>query len=312
MIFEYALEPATVASWKGLSEYRFFAGEFGLGSPRAMAAYPRFSLWRRAVIAAAKAAGADDMDFQRITALLGLLQSNKVERGSSPFDGSRPWLENAEAEHVRPNSSFKAIMAVENPRSMDVVILGTIADAVVHPLWPCTRNENRDRKAGPMSDCVENMLRLARTIAFIDPCFHPGSPRYRSTLRAFLDVTFRNRTNPPARIEIHTSFSKAPGAEYVDVFNREIPPLIPIDATVRLRRLTQKGGGEKLHDRFILTNLGGVTFTVGLDEGNQGETTAIHLLDPDEYKLRWGQYMGNPPAFDCPEAPTDVLGTRHL
>ncbi len=312
MIYEYAIDPEVVARWGSLAEYSYFVGEFGIGSPRAMSAFPRFSKWRSAVMRAAKATGVAGMDSQRVTALVGLLQANKIERGSSPFDDSQPWLENAESEHVRPNASFKAIMSVENPRNIDAVILGTIANAVSHPLWTCPRNENRERRPEPMSACVANMLRLARTIAFVDPCFHAGSSRYRTTLKAFLEMMFKNRTNPPARIEIHTSYSKAPGQEFVNVFTREVPSLIPNGVTVRLRRLSQRSGGEKLHDRFILTNLGGVTFSVGLDEGNRGETTAIHLLAPDEYKLRWVQYMGEHPAFDCPEAPTEVVGTRQI
>lgn len=308
MIYEYALEPDVVAAWRGQAEYTFFASEFGLGQPRAMSAYPRFSQWQREVIRAAKAAGAGDMDFQRITALLRVLQANKIERGSSPFDGARPWLENAEDEHQRASS--RAIMACTNPRGRDFVILGSIADAITHPRWSCARNDNCPRKPGPMADCVRSMLRLARTVVFIDPCFHPGSPRYQSTIRAFLETVFGGRANPPTRIEIHSSFSKYHGNEYVTVYQREMPALTPTGATVRLRRWIQRSGSETLHDRFILTNLGGVTFTVGLDEGDHGETTAIHLLDPAEYQLRWNQYMGTPPAFDSPEPPTDVAGIR--
>lgn len=275
-----------------------------------MAAYPRFTQWRREVIRAAKVNGAQDMDFERLTALLGLLQTNRVERGSSPYDGSRPWLENAENENVR--SSFHAIVAGVNPRHRDFVILGNMADAILHPKWACTRNHTCARQPGTMAACVRSMLRLARTVIFIDPSFHPGAPRYQSTIREFLDTAIRSRLHPPSRIEIHSSFSRNPGNEYLAVFQREMPALTPAGATVSLRRWLQRSGGEKLHDRFILTNLGGVTFTVGLDEGDHGETTAIHMLDRSEYSLRWSQYMGATPAFDAPltDPPTNIVGTR--
>jgi hypothetical protein len=309
VIYEYALDPQTVASWHRQAEYTFFAGEFGLGSPRAMSAYPRFGLWRRDVIRAAKATGAADMDWGRITALLGVLQANKIERGDAPFDGARTWLENAEDEHGR--TTFHAIMALDNPRGRPFVIPGSMTGVIAHPLWACIRNDNRPRRSVHMCNCVRNMLRLARTVAFVDPHFHPGSPRYQSSMAEFLKTLVVNRATPAGRIEIHTALD-TPGSAFVGVFQREMPALTPSGITVRLRRWAQKPGGEKLHDRFILTNLGGAKFSVGLDEGDHGETTDIDLLNSAQYELRWSQYMGTPPAFDSPEPPTDVVGTRVL
>ena len=38
-------------------------------------------------------------------------------------------------------------------------------------------------------------------------------------------------------------------------------------------------GNEDLHSRYILTNLGGIRIEHGLDEGQEGETTDVSLLD---------------------------------
>ena len=80
-----------------------------------------------------------------------------------------------------------------------------------------------------------------------------------------------------------------------------------------VRRLNQKAGGERLHNRYILTDLGGVAFGIGLDDGNDGETDDLILMDRAQYELRWSQYAGDPPQeFDQAELPVEVDGTRKL
>jgi|SRR5262249_19091083 len=76
-----------------------------------------------------------------------------------------------------------------------------------------------------------------------------------------------------------------------------IPPIIPKGMKVRLVRWCQRDGGEKLHNRFILTDMGGVRFGVGLDDGADGETDEIELLGDETYKLRLAQYTSTS-AFD--------------
>lgn len=307
MIYEYAVEPDTVAGWGRHAEYEFFVREFGLGNPRAMSAYPRFAQWRSDVLRVAKHAGVDDLQAQRLTAVLGVLRENKIERGASPYDRGIPWLVNAEDEHAR--NSFQAVLSRENPRGQDFVIPSSIAGVVTHPLWTCVRNHEIPREPSQMVMCVRNMLLLSRTAVFVDPWFHPGSMRYQATIQAFLRVLASADAVGASRVEIHTDMTKSPEANFVTVFEREMPALTPAGMKVCLRRWTQKATGEKLHDRFVLTNLGAVEFTVGLDKGAAGETTRVYLLDPTQYRSCWKNYVATP-AFDCSEAPTVITGTR--
>src|SRR2546426_905229 len=99
MIYEYGLEPQLVATWRTQPEFRYFAAAFGLGRPRLVAEYPSKGNWRRQVLRAA--AGASDMELQRLTGLLTGLTERMVARGGWTYDGVKPWLENAEVEHLR-------------------------------------------------------------------------------------------------------------------------------------------------------------------------------------------------------------------
>ena len=72
-------------------------------------------------------------------------------------------------------------------------------------------------------------------------------------------------------------------------------------------------GGEQLHNRYILSDLGGVSFGYGLDEGDEGETDDITLMDKDQHQHRWFQYSENPlVAFEQEGTPVEVVGTRRL
>lgn len=307
MVYEYAIDPGAVVDWRHEAEYRFFANEFGLGSPRAMAAYPRFSQWRHKALCAARADGLNGLDEARLTALLGVLQDSKIERGRSPYDVTKEWLVNAEDEHTR--KSFHAIVSAENPRGNPDVMPTSIADVLTHPKWCCASSLEVPRQPNDMAACVRHMLLLARTVIFIDPYFHPGSPRYKDTIQAFLAILVNPGATGASRIEVHTDYSRHIDPSYVGVFQRDMPALTPSGMQVSLRRWRQRSNGEKLHDRYVLTNLGAVEFSVGLDKGNPGESTRVHLLNSRLYRSCWKNYVETP-AFDSPETPVTITGTR--
>ena len=99
----------------------------------------------------------------------------------------------------------------------------------------------------------------------------------------------------PKRVEIHTAAERT-GTEkfFRGECERRLCQWIPDGIPVLVRRLRQKQDGEQLHNRYILTDLGGVTFGTGLDEGDEGETDDITLMDRGQYELRWSQYVPGP------------------
>jgi hypothetical protein len=66
----------------------------------------------------------------------------------------------------------------------------------------------------------------------------------------------------------------------------------------------RKTGGEKLHPRFLLTELGGIQFDYGLDAGDApGDTTIVTLMDHDLWQAVRADYTVPSPSFtitsDC-------------
>ena len=166
-----------------------------------------------------------------------------------------------------------------------------------HPLWNVSRSRIVPRVAREMAACVAPLLRVCKEVLFIDPHFGPENPRHRRPLEEFLAVILKGRDGvPPTRIEIHTS-DEAKALFFKDECEQRLPDIIPEGMSVRLVRWRQREGGEKLHNRFILTDRGGVRFGVGLDDGEDGETDEVELLGEATYQFRWAQYTSDP-AFD--------------
>ena len=82
------------------------------------------------------------------------------------------------------------------------------------------------------------------------------------------------------------------------------------NTTFEFVRWQQRHGSDRLHNRYVLTDVGGVSLGVGLDEGKEGETDDISLLTREQFLKRWAQYVDNDGTFDCVDCPTKILGTR--
>ncbi|MGD0947657.1 MAG: hypothetical protein ABSA52_09510 [Candidatus Binatia bacterium] len=306
MIYDYGLEPELVASWGEVHAYRFFFDKFGLGTPRAVSRYPED--WKARVVAAASSAR--EVERTRVDELVQMISENAINRETSPYDAASAWLENAEQEHVdRP---FDMILASSNPRSHADILVGSAIFPGCDPRWDLKSSLSPvARSPADMSAAVAPMLKNCTVAHLIDPNFGPENPRHRRPAEAFFAAVLANRRGRLlTHIEIHTSDKSTP-----DFFRKtcqeQLPRVIPGGLKVMFRRWRQKDGGEIFHDRFILTDLGGVEFSVGLDEGREGQHTGVRLLGREEYLFWWRQYFGEPPAFDPAEPdPFPVTGTR--
>lgn len=303
MIYEYALEPELVATWGNRQDYRYFVEKFGLGQPRLVSRYPR--RWARLVWQAFQSN--DDLDRTRMVELLRRLGERTVHRRDYVWDPAGTWSENARAEHAR--LPFFAILARENPgNDAHILVASALSDAT--PFWAVPRGVTIARRAADMAAAVAAMLRIAGVVVFVDPYFDPGGLRYLRTLEAFLRAIVEGRAvDGPGRVEVHTLADEdRTGTRefFAAECQRRLPGSMPRGVRLRIIRLEERPRGEDLHNRYILTDLGGVQFGAGLDAGDDGAADDLHLLDRTQYEQRWHQYASDAPAFDQPEPPIDI------
>ena len=306
MIYEYAIEPNLVVAWgKDRADYRYYYEQFGIGTPRIMAEFPKFKNWRKQFKQAA--ASADETnELPRITAIYNLLKECLVRREGFNYDGNLTWLENAELENAR--QEFHAILAQANPRHHARLLASGAVESSL--LWQVEKQTYCPRRSTEMAQLVSGILTNCSEVHFIDPHFGPENPKWRRPLESFLDVIAGSRSCRPTieKIVVHTS-GKADFDFFRQTCEDQLQRRIPADVCLTLQRWNERGGGEKLHNRYILANIGGVKVDPGLDDGNQGENFEVMLLERNLYEKQWDDYVVNP-AFDRSEDPIEIIGTK--
>ena len=310
MIHEYALEPELVASWHDRMRGRFFIDKFGLGTGRIVSRYPgswKRQVWDEFEKTFSGSPGEKEQARGRIEELIKRLATAMTKRPGLPGDGP-DWFANAEKEHER--KSFHAILARDNPHHNTGVI--RVDDILEYKAKAWNVPEGAilvSRTAEEMAKCVAPMLSCATKILFVDPYFRATEERFRKPLAMFLQNVDTQALKRGA-IELHTADrDKAPSWQ---VFKQEckdnLPSLLPADVLLTVYRWKNREGGEKLHNRYILTDIGGVSFNTGLDEGDSGTTDDVSRLGANTYAKRWNDYAGPNFAFDLDGEPFPVEG----
>ena len=281
MLYEYALEPALLSNWK---DFRYFTEKFCFSEGRLISCFPEG--WKKAVhtlLSKCDVRECSEMQLKRVEALLfgedldGRTFDDRMLARQHEWNPEKDWLTNAEIEHgKRP---FRAILAKENPRSKDFVLEGDSVEDDT-PLFKIEGTPTIPRSARRMATLVGPVLQCAKEILLIDSNFGPENPRHRHPMKEFLAASIRGRdTSSLKRVEIHLK-EKAKGnkeqKEQAATFFRntareELPHLIPKGMKVRLVRWSDSSPDERFHNRFILTDRGGLQFGDGLDDKGGGK-----------------------------------------
>jgi len=176
-----------------------------------------------------------------------------------------------------------------------------------HPRWDTPHGITVNRRAPEMAAALRSMLYCCRWVQFIDPYFSKAKQNHKQSLSAYLNVIGSERpVGPIERVEVHCRADGA-SSDFLKSFYQEI---VPCDMTVTIFQWHEKPYGQAMHNRYILTDLAGVSFNHGLDIGGAGETDDINLLDRSQYVLRCKQYNTIYPAFDQVVPPIEIIGMR--
>ena len=295
---EYAVDPTCIGDWH---LFRYLIESFGVPRGRLIAKYP--SKWLQMVYASCGSFTFQQK--QKLEIELTRIKKYGLSKTSRTYDGNFDWLENALAQHeIKP---FYAIISEKDDINHQVLAVSEITE--VDPLWGIQRTMVVPRNAESMAAAVSTLLVSSQHIVLIDPHFGPENIRHRRPLQAFLRAAVENRSARMPEIEIHTQV-KSSKEFFREQCQNRLTPLIPADLKVRFVRWTVKPDGQPLHNRYILTDLGGVSFQHGLDDdrNREGATDDIALLDRDSYEQRWAEYVGENPAFDLCEEPFELVG----
>lgn len=295
MLHHYALEPGLLHDF---DKVRYFVEKFGVAEGRLISRFPK--KWEGLVREASRECG--DVQRKRIEEFL-LRNRHRLVPSHRAYNERIEWLPNAETAHaIKP---FYRIIAVNNPRRRNYVLLGDELDDGMEG-WTVCRGISVNRNAHELAKAVAPLLSISQEVLFVDPYFQPGDPRFMKSFEAFIRV-LKGNAQTITRIEYHMYAEKFENTSaFIDECRRSVPAMLPVDFRVTFVRWNEKLGGERFHDRYVLTNMGGLVLPGGLNTGSG--TTDVILLDAQIYQKRWLNFQRATSAFDL-ESEVTIVGT---
>ena len=307
MIREIAIEPELIVEWSKKEYKREFKpydlrNKYGIGSPTRMSRYPK--KWRR-IIGDLIADVEDPLQKKRIEELAIALIENSMKRFGYIWDTKKSWYDNVQEEHNR--LPFKAILCRANFQAIEQAIsLQNFIDEVEEKLnllavspgiSPLRNSEN-------LVENIKPWLLHCKKILIIDPFFDPNRKTFSEPLKKLInDVLIHGGTESYPFLEIVRKHdAMAPSIEHLKSgFEDYIIDDLPEEFEIFFTVLEEKQAGEKLHNRYILSEFGGVKMEPGFDvqdDPNGSETYDINLLSEYQYALRWDQYYISDDTFE--------------
>jgi hypothetical protein len=298
MLYEFALEPSLLNGWQ---IFRYFMGKFGVDQGRLISRYPR--RWEKMVL---DALSCGPVEKARIEESLRRGKNRLLSRYHE-WQEMLPWLTNAEEEHSK--RPFHAIVAAANPNNQPFILRETDLDETQPPaLWNIPRSRAVKRNATDMAAAVQVLLRMAKTILFVDRNFGPRIKNFRLVLEAFLiSMLDEHKKCKANRIEYHTG-DGLEGGDFTTLCHGHLPDIIP--NTMRLRLVRWHWG--ELHNRYVLTDVGGISFGQGLDQASDTaqQEDVVTLLDKDLAEQLLEGFIGSPPKYTKDRVEVVLTGTK--
>lgn len=278
MIKEFAVEPKAIVS--SYRDFSYVIEKFGVCEGRVISRFPK--IWKRLVYEAAQARHRGTVEGKRIEERLSRL-SDEVLIAMSRHAGNGEWIEVAIAEHQRQPFDY---LLTNTPQGFDEAVPVENLDGE-HPCLKITREISIPRQPEAMASACAFLLKTAKVIKLIDPHLDFSKSRFREPFKAFM-----KHVRSGTQIEIYRGIDDGgPSREFLRQNAEQfLPNALPAGVTTRIRLLP----AGPIHNRFLLTDLGGIKFGVGLDVAghNTAPEDELSLMVPDVWQARWSQYAG--------------------
>ena len=286
MIYEFALEPNILHEAASTPrDSRSFIDYFSLGAPAVISNFPSFK-WLRRYVLQGQSTDAGDLERARLDEIVSFIGEQVRVKRPSNYDGCKSWRENTAQENQRV--AFDHILTSEVDAELDSLTLSKIFEGELnYPSQLLVR-----RTAAEMASAVSSMLRISSRLVFIDPYFDDRSRKWNPFL-AFLDAAMNKRVSDNLDILVVYGADKDRSAAPDFLANKLAKSGIklPDCCSVSFRSIREIPDGEKLHNRYVLSDVGGMSFGIGLDEEDESHQDDVFLLDDQKYRLRWSQYV---------------------
>ncbi|MCG8317804.1 MAG: hypothetical protein MI976_31725, partial [Pseudomonadales bacterium] len=221
-----------------------------------------------------------------------LLRSNLVKnRGASSNGLGVPWIEFVAEENSK--YPFAAILGLD-AQTTPVQVFG-----FEELLFDSPKSWNKDdqdhvvRNAEAIVEAMSPLLIVSKSVQLVDPHFsfiRPTWERYEPVLRGLVKKLDQfNFGRGIKTVSIHTSDKLGSMSQQLENAARE---WLPEGISVKVYHWPE----SKMHDRFVLTDVGGLYYGHGLDEASPGKAgeVLVSVLDHATYRQELGKVTGAP------------------
>lgn len=292
MLYEYAIEPACFGDWQS---FQHLVGQLGPSEGRLVSRFP--NNWPRKVYDAClslsfRQRGQLEIELKRIEKHALILSGRVCDKAT--------WVESAIDQH-NSGKPFHAIIVKQAPATADYLLHSEEITRTT-PLWAVERERKVARTVDALGVAVAPLLRMSNRILFVDKMFNPDDlefPRWRDTLQCFIAQAIQGQTDMPV-FEYHCGIDQEefgkPEVErtryFQQVCQEKITPFLPVGVQITVTRWDQNYGGDFFHDRYILTEKGGIRIGWGLDRSKRPEETADVMLMEESMRQRcWNSFQ---------------------
>ncbi len=305
MYKEYTIDPKILTSFDRI---RALLGTCGWHKGKMVCEYPK--KWKRKVYDTCQITGDREKKI-----LEEFLSTRELLRRKNTFsyDEEKEWIESAKAEHYR--KEFTAIVSDISDPSCKIIDGRYITEENEDWAPPsCLASRTASDFAATISLLAQNSSR----IIFIDPHFQPNVHRFTEPFAAMLEIALRDeykRLNKDITFELHVS-EKTGTKEHMENY---LPDKIPDGLKMRVFQWKEHDSNDcnytRLHNRYFLTDIGGLIFGIGLDIEKGRNTVSycddINILSKEQHKEHLKKYHKESSSFTL-LADFEIMGTRSI
>lgn len=204
-----------------------------------------------------------------------------ANRSLADWDRQSAWLSYALKAHE--DQPFDGLLGA-NPDTEVQGKVYSLDDLAIDapPCWDESKQSHLPRTAASIAEFAGPLIRVSRRLILVDPYFWFTAPNwysYEPLLRALLGLhASANYGAGLKRLEIHTS-DRFAGLDTLAV--PTLTPTVPMGLSVACKIWPK----DKMHDRFIMTDVGGISLGRGLGvfEMDEGGDVLAAILEHDAY-----------------------------
>jgi hypothetical protein len=287
VIREVAIAPELLPAWIRSGQALFIVNQINHDTGNFFSRFPKN--WKRRVYELYSTAS--DSKKTRLEVLLKHLWEHGVDRSANNDHHLLEWIASALADHARV--PFDLILA-HGSQNDPTVVDGTDPIKLAGHPWSARTSLRVKRTIADITKVAAPLLVRSTQVQFADIHFRLDRA-YTELLRSFIQCALTNRPRVGARCQfvyhIGYHFSGRHEFEPSDHVNkrdrivRDLPKFLPLGASVEFHFWKEIRRGA-FHNRYILTNIGGINFSAGLDAVADQDHEAyddLSLMNRDQY-----------------------------